>query len=145
MSGGRTRRIADRTRVVIADMLEHRVKDARLGFVTVTDVRVSGDNQHATVFYTVLGDAAQRAESTAALNSAKGLLRSEVGRQLGLRRTPSLDFVLDGLPEASAHIEDLVARARGHDATVAEGASTASYAGDADPYRRPADDDGADA
>jgi ribosome-binding factor A len=144
MSAGRARRIADRVRVIVADMLERRIKDTRLGFVTVTDVRVTGDNQHATVFYTVLGDEEQRLASAAALESAKGLMRSEVGRQLGMRHTPSLEFIPDALPDTAAHIEELLDKARRSDAGVAAAASGAAYAGDADPYRRPPDaDDGA--
>jgi ribosome-binding factor A len=141
VSNGRVRRIADRIRVVVAEMLERRIKDARLGFVTVTDVRVTGDTQHASIFYTVLGDDAQRAASRAALESAKGLIRSEVGKQLGMRHTPTLEFILDALPESAAHIEELLERARSSDAAVAASAAQASYAGDADPYKRPEDED----
>jgi ribosome-binding factor A len=127
--------------VIVAEMLERRIKDARLGFVTVTDVRVTGDTQHASIFYTVLGDDEQRAASGAALESAKGLIRSEVGKQLGMRHTPTLEFILDALPESAAHIDDLLAKARQSDAAVAAAAASASYAGEADPYRRPAEDD----
>jgi ribosome-binding factor A len=141
MSSGRVRRVADRIRVIVAEMLERRIKDARLGFVTVTDVRVTGDTQHASIFYTVLGDDEQRAASGAALESAKGLIRSEVGKQLGMRHTPTLEFILDALPESAAHIDDLLAKARQSDAAVAAAAASASYAGEADPYRRPAEDD----
>jgi ribosome-binding factor A len=141
MSSGRVRRVADRIRVIVAEMLERRIKDARLGFVTVTDVRVTGDTQHASIFYTVLGDESQRAATTAALDSAKGLIRSEVGKQLGMRHTPTLEFIPDALPESAAHIDDLLARARQSDAAVAAAAATAAYAGEADPYRRPEDDD----
>ena len=112
MSAGRVRRVADRVRVIVAEMLERRIKDVRLGFVTVTDVRVTGDTQHATIFYTVLGDDEQRKASGAALESAKGLIRSEVGKQLGMRHTPTLEFILDALPDSAAHIEDLLAKAR---------------------------------
>jgi ribosome-binding factor A len=140
VSAGRVRRVADRIRVIVAEMLERRIKDARLGFVTVTDVRVTGDTQHATIFYTVLGDDEQRKASGAALESAKGLIRSEVGGQLGMRHTPTLEFILDALPDSAAHIEDLLAKARRSDAEVAAAASGASYAGDADPYRHPDDD-----
>jgi ribosome-binding factor A len=90
--------VADRIKVVVAEMLDRRIKDPRLGFVTVTDVRVTGDTQHASVFYTVLGDAEQQASSAAALESAKGVLRAEVGKQLGMRHTPTLEFTLDALP-----------------------------------------------
>ena len=72
--------------------------------VTITDVRVTGDLHDATIFYTVFGDETARADSAAALESAKGVLRSEVGRQTGVRFTPTLTFILDALPEdAQAH------------------------------------------
>jgi ribosome-binding factor A len=141
MATGRVRRVADRIRVIVAEMLERRIKDARLGFVTITDVRVTGDTQHATIFYTVLGDDEQRAGSQAALESAKGLIRSEVGKQLGMRHTPTLEFILDALPESAAHIEDLLAQARQSDAEVAAAAATAAYAGDSDPYKHAEADD----
>jgi ribosome-binding factor A len=141
MSSGRVRKVADRIHVIVAEMLERRIKDVRLGFVTVTDVRVTGDTQHATIFYTVLGDDEQRKASGAALESAKGLIRSEVGKQLGMRHTPTLEFILDALPDSAAHIEDLLAKARSSDAEVAAAAAGATYAGDIDPYKHPDDDD----
>ena len=122
-------------------MLEWRIKDVRLGFVTVTDVRVTGDSQHATIFYTVLGDDAQRKASAAALESARGLIRSEVGKQLGLRHTPTLEFIPDALPDSAAHIDELLAMARSSDAEVAAAAAGATYAGDADPYKHPDDEE----
>jgi ribosome-binding factor A len=144
MASGRVRKVADRIRVIVAEMLERRIKDARLGFVTITDVRVTGDTQHASIFYTVLGDDEQRAASGAALESAKGLIRSEVGKQLGMRHTPTLEFIQDALPESARHIDDLLAKARQADAAVAASAASAVYAGEADPYRRPADDEDED-
>lgn len=141
MTSARVRKIADRIKVIVAEMLERRIKDPRLGFVTVTDVRVTGDTQHATIFYTVFGDEDERAGTASALESAKGLLRSEVGRQLGMRHTPTLDFILDALPENAAHIEELLAQARRSDAEVARSATGAAYAGDPDPYRVPTDED----
>jgi ribosome-binding factor A len=138
----RARKLADRIRVVVAETLETRVKDPRLGFVTVTDARVTNDLQQATVFYTVYGDDAQRADTAAALESAKGVLRSEVGRQTGVRHTPSLAFVADALPDSARHIEDLLERARSADAEVHRAATGAAYAGDADPYRAPRQVDG---
>ena len=140
MSTGRVRRVADRIQVVVAEMLERRIKDARLGFVTITDVRVTGDTQHASIFFTVLGDEAQRAESVAAIESAKGLIRSEVAKELGMRHAPTLEFILDALPESAAHIEELLSKARARDAAVAASAARASYAGEPDPYKRPVDD-----
>lgn len=136
MSSPRVRKVADRIKVVVAEMLERRIKDPRLGFVTITEVRVSGDTQHATVFYTVLGGQTEIDRSAAALASATGVLRSEVGRQLGMRHTPTLEFVLDAVPDNARHIEELLERARESDAHVARRAADASYAGDADPYRR---------
>jgi ribosome-binding factor A len=144
VSSARVRKIADRIQVTVAEMLERRIKDPRLGFVTVTDVRVTGDTQHASVFYTVFGDEAQLTDSAAALESAKGLIRSEVGKQLGMRHVPSLDFIHDALPESARHIDELLAQARESDAAVAAAAVGASYAGEADPYRRPADGDDGD-
>src|SRR3954454_23356918 len=112
MSAGRVRRVADRIRVVVAEMLERRIKDSRLGFVTITDVRVTGDTQHASVFYTVLGDEDEVEGSAAALESAKGMLRTEVGKALGTRHVPTLEFVRDALPENARHLEELLTQAR---------------------------------
>ena len=95
MSSGRVRKVADRIQVIVAEMLERRIKDPRLGFVTITDVRVTGDLQHASLFYTVFGDAGQRAQTARLLELNKGKLRSFVGKQLGIRLTPSLEFVAD--------------------------------------------------
>jgi len=141
MSNARVRKVADRIRVVVAEMLERRIKDPRLGFVTVTDVRVSGDTQNASVFYTVLGERDQLEGTAAALESAKGLIRSEVAKQLGMRHVPTLEFIHDALPESARALDELLARARASDAAVAASAAGASYAGEADPYRRPSDPD----
>jgi ribosome-binding factor A len=145
MTSPRVRKVADRIHVIVAEMLERRIKDPRLGFVTVTDVRVSGDTQHATVFYTVMGGAEVIDSTAAALTSATGLIRSEVGKQLGMRHTPSLEFVLDAVPENARHIDELLVKARASDAQVAARAQGAAYAGEPDPYRhRDADDEDAD-
>ncbi len=135
----RARKLADRIQVIVAEALETRVKDPRLGFVTVTDARVTGDLREATVFYTVYGDDAARADTAAALESARGVLRTEVGRQTGVRYTPSLAFVADALPDNARVIDDLLVRAAAADAEVHRAAAGASYAGDADPYRQPGD------
>jgi ribosome-binding factor A len=136
---GRARKIADRIKVLIAANLEGIVKDPDLGFVTVTDVRVTNDLQHASVFYTVLGDEAQRDRTAALLEKNKGRLRSFVGGQIQIRLTPSLDFFADAIPETAAHLEDLLREAKERDAAVAAAAAAATYAGDADPYKH-ADD-----
>ncbi|AEW96855.1 MULTISPECIES: 30S ribosome-binding factor RbfA [Streptomycetaceae] len=140
----RARKLADRIRVVVAETLQRRIKDPRLGYVTITDTRVTGDLREATVFYTVLGDEEERTASAAALESAKGVLRSEVGRQTGVRFTPTLTFVLDAVPDTARTIDDLLAKARASDDEVRRAAEGKGYAGEADPYRKPAADDGDD-
>lgn len=136
----RARRLADRIQQIVATTLDTRVKDPRLGFVTVTDARVSGDLQHATLFYTVFGSDDEREGTAAALRSATGMLRSEVGRQTGIRLTPSLTFVEDALPDSARSIEDLLVQARHRDADLARTKEGAAYAGEADPYRAPRED-----
>jgi ribosome-binding factor A len=136
----RAAKLADRIRVVVAETLKTRVKDPRLGFVTITDARITGDLRDATVFYTVLGDEQDRLESAAALESAKGVLRSEVGRQTGVKFTPTLAFVADAIPEGARQIDDLLARAAAADAKVQEVAQGKTFAGEADPYRAPRTD-----
>ena len=136
MAGERQARLADRIRVILAERLEKGLRDPRLGFVTITDVRVSGDLQHASVFYTVLGSEEERVASGAALGAATGMLRKEVGRQLNVRLVPTLEFIPDALPETAGHLEDLLRQARERDAQVAELASGARPAGESDPYRR---------
>ena len=142
----RQARLADRIRVLIAERLEKGLRDPRLGFVTITDVRVTGDLQHASVFYTVLGGEEERESTAAALKAATGLLRSEVGRQLGVRVTPSLEFIADAIPENAGHIAELLRQAAARDAEVAGIAAGAAYAGEADPYVKPRelDDDDED-
>lgn len=136
---GRARRLARRIKQIVATMIESQIKDPRLGMVTITDVRLTGDLHDATVFYTVFGDEADRAASAAALESAKGVLRSEVGRQTGVRFTPTLTFSLDAVPETAQHIDDLLAVAAAADAQVEAARQSAQHAGEADPYRKPRD------
>ncbi len=141
MAGQRNAKVSDRIKVIVAQMLERRVKDPRLGFVTITDVRLTGDGQQASVFYTVMGDERQRAETAAALRSATGLIRSEVGKQLATRVTPSLEFFLDSVPETAREMEEALARARAADDEVAARSAGATYAGDADPYKKHDEDE----
>jgi ribosome-binding factor A len=116
----RSQKGADRIKVVVAQLLETKIKDPRLGFVTVTDARVSGDLQNASIFYTVLGGEDERAATAAALESAKGVIRSAVGKDLGTRITPSLEFILDGLPESAQALDSLLERVHQLDAEVAK-------------------------
>ena len=141
----RARKLAERIQQVVAQLLDTRIKDPRLGFVTVTDVRVTGDLQHADIFYTVLGDDDARTGSAVALESAKGLIRSEVGKATGLRLTPTIAFHLDAVPETAAALAAALSEAARRDAEVAALAAGATYAGDADPYRRPAEEESSDA
>ena len=133
----RSQKVADRIKVVVAGLLEGKIKDPRLGFVTITDTRVTGDLQHASVFYTVLGDEAQREATAQALNSAKGVIRSAVGRDLGTRITPSIEFCPDGLPESALALESLLETVHQRDAEVIALRANATYAGEADPYKAP--------
>jgi ribosome-binding factor A len=144
MAGERQARFADRIRVILAERLEKGLRDPRLGFVTITEVRVSGDLQHASAFYTVLGTEEERVASGAALTSATGLLRKEVGRQLNVRLVPTLEFIPDALPENAGHIADLLRQARERDEEVAKLAVGATHAGEADPYVRDEDDEDED-
>ncbi|MFN8169451.1 MAG: 30S ribosome-binding factor RbfA [Candidatus Nanopelagicales bacterium] len=140
----RARKLADRIRVIVAETLEMRIKDPRLGFITITDARVTGDLHEATVYYTVYGSDEEKADTAAALESAKGVLRSEIGKQTGVRFTPTLTFVADAVPENALLIEDLLHRAAAADAEVHQQAVAATYAGEADPYKKPREDDDLD-
>ena len=139
----RARKIADRIQEVIAANLDQVVKDPDLGFVTITDVRVTGDLQHASVFYTVFGDDAQRERSAEILEAHRGKLRSLVGRQLGIRLTPTLELIPDALPESASHIDDLLRSAKERDEDLARTRDGASPAGEADPYRAKGEDEDA--
>jgi ribosome-binding factor A len=141
MNQARARKLGDRIAQIVAEMLERRVKDPRLGFVTVTEARLTGDLREATVFYTVYGSDDEVAGTAAALSSATGLIRSEVGKQTGLKHTPSISFSRDTVPDNARTIEGLVAKARAADAAVAAARVDALPAGDPDPYRAPAEDD----
>jgi ribosome-binding factor A len=134
---GRARRMGVRVKEIVAEAVEHRVKDPRLGMVTITDARLTPDLREATVFWTVWGDETVRAESAAALESSKGAIRSAVGRATGLKHTPSLSFILDAVPENAQHIDEVLARAHEQDERVHDVARHAAYAGDNDPYRLP--------
>ncbi len=141
MAGPHALKRAEQIKHIAAEVLEKRVKDTRLGFVTITDVRLSKDNRECTLFYTVLGTPEEVADTAAALDVAKGQVRTAVSKQMALRFAPTITFVHDAMPEASAHIEELLASARATDAEVAAKAEGAQYAGEADPYKKPAADE----
>lgn len=132
----RARKVADRIKEVVAANLTSLIKDPDLGFVTITDVRVTNDLQHSQIYYTVFGDEGQHAKTAELLAANRGRIRSLVGRQLGIRLTPTVEFFADAIPESAAAIEDLLREARERDAATAAAASSAAYAGDEDPYRK---------
>ena len=140
VDAARTNRLAERISKIVAELLERRIKDPRLGFVTVTEARLTPDLREAKVFYTVLGSPEEREETAAALRSATGIIRSEVGRLTGLKFTPTLEFVPDMLPDSVKRIDDLVASALQADKELARVREGAQWAGDPDPYKKPADD-----
>lgn len=139
MSNPRAGKVAERIQQIIARRLEKGLRDPRLGFVTITDVRVTGDLQNASVFYTVYGTEEEQADSAAALKSATGMLRTEVGKQLGTRLTPTLEFIHDELPESAQHLNELLDEARRRDEQSRAQASQSQFAGDEDPYHSPKD------
>lgn len=131
----RARKLADQIKRILAERLQKGLRDPDLGYVTITEVRVTGDLQHATVFFTVLGTEQERENSAKALQRATGMLRTEVGRGLRVRLTPTLEFVPDALPETAGEIERLLIEAKAKDEAVREAASGADYAGEENPYR----------
>jgi len=133
----RTRKVADRIKEIVAAACEGKIKDPRLGFVTITDVRVTGDLQNASIFYTVLGDEKERKNSAAALESAKGVSRAPLGSELVLRVVPTIEFHLDALPESAATLENLLAKSAARDLELDAQRTGADYAGESDPYRKP--------
>lgn len=137
----RARKLAKRISQIVATAIEHEVKDPRLDLVTITDTKVTADLHDATVYYTVLGERvdvdADYQGAAIALESAKGALRTRVGAGTGVRFTPTLTFVADTVPDTARRMEELLARAREHDAEVARAAARATPAGEADPYRAP--------
>lgn len=135
----RAARMAKRIQEIVAAAIEREIKDRRLELVTITDTRVTGDLHDATVYYTVRGktideepdlDAAEQA-----LHRARGQLRKIVGDQLSVRFTPTLNFEFDSVPEASAHMEELLARARARDEELARSREGAKPAGEENPYK----------
>lgn len=139
----RARRLAKRIGQIVASALEHEVKDPRLARVTITDTKVTADLHDATIYYTVLPDsldsAPDSAGAAAALESARGVLRTMVGQGTGVRFTPTLSFVADTMPADAHRIDELLAKAREADAEVARLANGAHHAGEADPYKPPRD------
>jgi ribosome-binding factor A len=102
------RRVDEAIRQVIGDALAGEVKDPRVGFITVTDVRTSADLRHARVYVSVLGDAAQREASLEGLRSAHGFLQARVAGELRLKRTPALEFTYDDTTDRAMRVDALI-------------------------------------
>lgn len=135
----RARKLADQIHRILAERLQKGLRDPDMGYATITDVRVSGDLQQATVFYTVLGSDEERDATAKALARATGMLRTEVGKHLRIRLVPTLEFVADALPGTVDDIERLLKEAQTRDEDVRQAAQSAKPAGDADPYRQAGD------
>src|SRR3954467_8238570 len=113
MSGARMRRVDQAMRQVLGDALAHELKDPRIGFVTVTDVKTSSDLRHARVYVSVLGTDAEQEATLDGLRSAQGFLQGRVAAELRLKRTPELTFELDHTAERAARLEPLIEEAGG--------------------------------
>ena len=137
----RARKLAERIKVLVAEALERAVKDPDLGFVTITDVRVTPDLQHATIYFTVFGSPEEKKQSAEIIEKNRGIIRREVGRGLSIRLTPTIEFVADEIPETAAHLNDVLAEAKARDAEIAKLASEAKFAGDENPYKEPKSED----
>ncbi|OBF97229.1 ribosome-binding factor A [Mycobacterium sp. 852002-51152_SCH6134967] len=135
----RAKRLAKRISTIVASAIEYEIKDPRLSGVTITDAKVTNDLHDATLYYTVLGASLSEEPdyggAAAALEKAKGVLRSKVGASLSVRFTPTLAFERDTVPDAAVKMEELLARARAADEDLARVRQGAKHAGDADPYR----------
>lgn len=137
VDAARARRLAERIKVLVAAALEKVVKDPDLGFVTVTDVRVTPDLSHARIYYTVFGDAAQQEKSKDIIERHRGKIRGEIGHQLSIRLTPTIEFISDDVPESAAQLNDLLAQARARDNELKNLAKDSEFAGEENPYREP--------
>ena len=137
----RARKLAERIKVLVAEALERAVKDPDLGFVTITDVRVTPDLQNASIYFTVFGSAEDKKQSAEIIEKNRGLIRREVGRGLSIRLTPTIEFIPDEVPEIAAHLNDLLAEAKARDAEVQALAKKAKFAGDENPYKEPHTED----
>jgi ribosome-binding factor A len=135
----RARRLAKRISAIVASAIEYEIKDPGLVGVTIVDTKLSGDLHDATLYYTVMGSTLDAepdyAGAAAALERAKGVLRTKVGAGTGVRFTPTLTFARDTVSDSVQRMEELLARARAADADVARVREGAKPAGEADPYR----------
>lgn len=108
MSNLRANRVAEQIKKELGDILTQKIKDPRVGFVTVMDVEITGDLQNATVFISVLGDEDKKKETLLGLSKAQGFIRSEIGKRIRLRKTPELEFQFDEAFEYGNRIETIL-------------------------------------
>ncbi len=107
--GKRSEKVADAIRKEISEMiLMKTIKDPRIGFLTITRVSVSSDCRTAKVYFSVMGTIEERNQSLEGLNSAKGYVRKELGRRMGLRYTPDIAFQFDPSIEYAIHIDEVI-------------------------------------
>ncbi|MFC4387443.1 30S ribosome-binding factor RbfA [Gracilibacillus marinus] len=111
----RANRVAEQMKKELGDIISRRIKDPRVGFVTITDVEVTGDLQQAKIYISVLGDDKKRQDTLIGLAKAKGFIRSEIGKRIRLRKTPELSFDLDDAIERGNRIEDLLRQINNQD------------------------------
>lgn len=133
----RARKLSERIKVLVAEALERAVKDPDLGFVTITDVKVTPDLQHAKIFFTVYGTDKEKQQTAEIIEKNRGVIRREVGRNLSIRLVPTLEFIPDEIPETAAAMNDLLAEAKARDEQVAKQAADAKWAGEENPYKEP--------
>ena len=137
VDAARARRLGERIKVLAAEALSKVVKDPDLGFVTFTDCRVTPDLSHAKLYFTVFGSEEDKERSAEILERNRGRLRGEIGRQLGVRITPTLELEEDSVPETAGALAELLAEAKRRDAELEQLAKQAKPAGEEDPYRHP--------
>ncbi|MBD8068257.1 30S ribosome-binding factor RbfA [Bacillus sp. PS06] len=104
----RPTRVGEQMKKELSDIIGRKIKDPRIGFVTVTDVQVTGDLQQAKVYISVLGDHEQRENTLKGLAKAKGFIRSEIGKRIRLRKTPEIQFEFDESIDYGNRIETLL-------------------------------------
>ncbi|UJL47970.1 30S ribosome-binding factor RbfA [Virgibacillus sp. NKC19-16] len=108
MSDVRANRVAEQMKKELGEIFTQKLKDPRIGFVTVMDVEVTGDLQQATIFISVLGDEQQKHDTLLGLTKAKGFIRSEIGQRIRLRKTPELMFEFDEAFDYGNRIETIL-------------------------------------
>ena len=106
--GQRAERVESQLKKIISEIVQKELKDPRIGFVTITGVDVSGDLQHAIVFFSVLGDKQQHEDTTKGLNSSAGYIRMLVGKKIKMRYTPQITFLFDESTEYSSRIDEII-------------------------------------